>query len=284
MKMTTICQVAGVSRSSFYAWLKRPVSQRAKKNTELTAKLKRLHRESRETYGAPRLTAQLKSEGHSHGRKRIANLMKKAGIFGCARKKYRPMNTTRSNHDLLISPRLFEVENKEALPKGPNQVWVGDQTYIPTSEGWLFLTTVMDVYNREIVGHSMSNHLRAETVWEAMKLGIGQRQDALGPEAPTLIAHSDRGGQYASEYYRKKLKLLGVTQSMSRSGNCYDNAYAESFFHTVKVELTHRHEFKTRTEARNAIREYIDWYNCNRLHSALGYQSPVEYERKALAV
>lgn len=281
--MTTICQVAGVSRSSYYAWLKRPTCGRAKKNTELTVKLKELHKESRGTYGAPRLMAQLKTQGHSHSRKRIAHLMKKAGIFGCARKKYRPMNTTKSNHDLPISPRVFKVEDKDAMPKGPNEVWVGDQTYIPTGEGWLFLTTVMDVFNREVVGHYMSDHLRVETVWEAMKLGIHRRQDALSPESPTLIAHSDRGGQYASGFYREKLNLLGVTQSMSRSGNCYDNSYAESFFHTLKVELTHRHEFKTRAEAQNSIEQYIDWYNCKRLHSGLGYKAPLEYRNQVLA-
>jgi putative transposase len=281
--MTTICQVAEVSRSSYYAWLKRPVSQREKKNTELAVKLKKLHKESRGIYGAPRLTAQLKVEGHSHSRKRIAHLMRKEGIFGCARKKYRPMNTTQSNHNLPVSPRLFEVENKETLPKGPNQVWVGDQTYIPTGEGWLFLTTMMDVFNRKIVGYHMSEHLRAETVWEATKMAVCQEQDALAPGSSPLIAHSDRGGPYASEYYRQKLKLLGITQSMSRSGNCYDNAYAESFFHTIKVELTHRHEFSTRAEAQHAIQEYIDWYNSKRLHSALGYRTPLEYDNPVLA-
>lgn len=281
--MKIICRVAEINRSSYYAWLKRPVSQREQKNAQLTEKLKSLHQESRGTYGAPRLTEQIKVQGNKCSRKRVANLMRIAGIFGCAKRKSRPMSTTNSKHNLPISPRLFENEKKEALPQAPNRVWVGDQTYVPTGEGWLFLTIVMDVYSRKVVGYWISDHLRSETVWEAMKLGICQQKGALSAAAPHLISHSDRGGQYASGYYREKLKLLGITQSMSRSGNCYDNAFAESFFHTLKVELVHRNEFKTRAEAQNAIQDYIDgWYNCKRMHSALGYQTPIEYERKAL--
>ena len=275
--------MAGINRSSYYVWLKRPASQREKANTQLTEKLKALHTASRGTYGAPRLKVQLKTQGYACSQKRIANLMRKAGIFGCAKRRFRPMSTTYSKHNLPVAPRVFEIEKKESLPQAPNQVWVSDQTYIPTREGWLFLTVYMDIFSRKVVGYHMSDHLRSETVWEAMKVGICQQKEAFTHDKK-LIVHSDRGGQYASEFYREKLSLLGVTPSMSRSGNCYDNAYAESFFHTLKVELVHRQEYKTRTEAQNSIQEYIDdWYNCKRLHSGLGYQTPLSYERKALA-
>jgi putative transposase len=281
--MKTLCQMTEINRSSYYAWLKRPVSRRKDQNDNLVEKLKTFHRESKGTYGAPRLTAQLRNEGYTCNRKRVAKLMRNAGIFGCARRKFRAMSTTNSKHNFPISPRLFQVENKETLPQAPNRVWVGDMTYIETKEGWLFLTVVLDIFTRKIVGYSMADHQRTETTWEAMKLGILNQKQALTPEGPSLITHSDRGGQYASEYYREKLALCGITQSMSRSGNCYDNAYAESFFHTLKVELTHRFEYGTRIEAQIEIQKYIDWYNRKRLHSALGYQTPFNYERKALA-
>lgn len=281
--MKGICRVAGINRSSYYAWLKRSPSQRTKNNVQLTERIKTLHQESRGTYGAPRLVASLKAQGHSCGQKRIANLMKKAGVFGCARRKFRPC-TTQADPSQPVSPRVFESQNRKAMPQGPNQVWVGDMTYIPTSEGWLYLTTVMDVFNREIVGKHISDHMKSETVWDALKQAVINRPEALKKGGPTLICHSDRGGQYSSQMYREKLQLLGITQSMSRSGNCYDNAYAESFFHTLKVELVHREKFQTRVEARNAIEEYIDgWYNTKRLHSALGYKTPHDYKGSALA-
>jgi putative transposase len=250
----------------------------------LAEKLKSLHQESRGTYGAPRLTEQLKTHGYKCGRKRVASLMRKAGIIGCARKRFRPMGTTYPKHNLPIAPRLFEIEKKENLPQAPNRVWVGDTTYIPTKEGWIFLTIVMDLFSRKVVGYSITDHLRAEATWEAMRRGICSQTGALSPQEPNLLVHSDQGTQYASDLYRGKLKLLGITQSMSRKGNCYDNAYAESFFHTLKIELVHRYEFQTRTQAQNAIQEYIDcWYNVKRLHSGLGYKTPFEYERNALA-
>jgi putative transposase len=282
VSVQAVCKVLQINRSSYYAWLKRPPSQRAKKDEELTSKLQLLHRKSRGTYGAPRLTAQLKNQGLNHSRKRVAQLMRNIGLFGCARRKFRPC-TTRPDPSQPVSPRLFESQNKNAIPQGPNRVWVGDMTYIPTKEGWLYLTTVMDVFNRKVVGYHMSDHMKAETVWEALKKGICGQPEALKKGEPPLLSHSDRGGQYASEMYRQKLKLFGITQSMSRSGNCYDNAYAESFFHSLKVELVHRKTFETRAEAREAIAEYIDWYNTERIHSALGYQTPSEYCGRVLA-
>jgi putative transposase len=278
----TICRILKLNRSGYYAWLKRPASRRFQENTQLIEKIKALHIKSRGIYGAPRLTKQLRLDGYSCGEKRVANLMKKEGIFGCAKKKFKPM-TTLSDHDHPISPRIFKTGKKEALPTGSNQVWVGDITFIPTAEGWLYLSTLLDVFNRKIVGYSLEGHLKAELVWEATKNAICHQKNALIPGSSPLLVHSDRGCQYASSYYREKLELLGITQSMSRRGNCYDNAFAESFFHTLKVELVHRKDFQTRQEASAAIQEYIEWYNTERLHSSLGYKAPCEYEKMVLA-
>jgi len=279
--LKTICRILEINRSSYYAWLKRPISQRAQANTLLSKKIKESHKRSRGTYGAPRVVEDLKAEGYSCSRKRVAYLMRKEGIFGCARKKFRAPNTTLSNHNYPVVPRVFKTASEEDFPTASNQVWVGDITYVSTAEGWLFLTSVLDVFNRKVVGYYMSDHLRSENAWEAMKMAIIQEKDALR-EGQALIAHSDRGCQYAAYNYQEKLKILGITQSMSRKGNCYDNAYAESFFHSLKVELVHREMFQTRAKAQAAIEEYIDWYNKKRRHSALGYKSPCEYGRMAL--
>jgi transposase InsO family protein len=205
--------------------------------------------------------------------------MREAGIEGVARKRYR-VKTTESNHELPIADRVFQVEEPATFPTRPNEVWAGDITYVPTDEGWLYLTVQLDIFTRKVVGYAMTDHLRTEAVLEALQHAI--MSQGLDPER-SLVSHSDRGCQYASEAYRTKLKELGITASMSRRGNCYDNAYAESFFHTLKVELVHRRRFRTRREAMAAIFEYIEvWYNRRRIHSALGYRAPMEYERAAL--
>jgi len=220
--------------------------------------------------------------GFTCGRHRVARLMREAGIFGCQRRKFRPIGTTDSKHGLAPSPRVFQVERPETHPQAPNRVWVSDMTYVPTEEGWLYLTIQMDVFTRKIVGYAMSDDLGSEAVWESLKQAL-RRQPATWA-GRGLVAHSDRGRQYASSQYRQNLALLGIASSMSRSGNCYDNAFAESFFHTLKVELTHRTRFQTREQARQAIEQYIDrWYNPSRLHSGLGYQTPEDYERQCLA-
>ena len=284
MSLKRVCQVLEIHRSSFYAWKKRPRSKRLESNLGLMERIKVLHVESRGTYGSPRITAQLRREGNPCGRNRVAGLMKRAEIFGCARRKYRVMNTTDSNHNLPISPRRFQVENPETHPIAPNQVWVSDTTYIPTWEGWLFLTIQLDVFTRKVVGYSMSDQLRSEAVWQSLQLAIQRQPGALALNSLSLIAHSDRGRQYASDLYREKLGKLGITPSMSRSGNCYDNAFAETFFHTLKVERIHRCRFRTRAEAKAEILDYIEnWYNSRRLHSGLGYLAPNDYERQALA-
>lgn len=180
--MKTICGVLEINRSSYYAWLKRPIPKRDKENFHWVQKLKDLHQKSRGTYGAPRLTVQLKTDGYSCSRKRVAHLMRKEGIFGCARRKFRPISTTQSNHNWPVSPRIFEVENKETFPTVPNQVWAGDITYIATHEGWLYLAAAIDLFNRKVVGYSMANHMRPELVWEAMRVGICQQKNALSPQ------------------------------------------------------------------------------------------------------
>ncbi len=284
MSVRLICLTLGIQRSSYYAWKTRPSSKRESTNHSLLLELRRAHKESKGTYGAPRLTAHLKVQGRFCGRHRVARLMRRDGLFGCARRKFRPPGTTDSKHTLPIAPRIFRVQSKACFPPGPNQVWVSDTTYIATQEGWLYLTIQLDVFTRKVVGYTMSDHLKSEATWESMKEALKRQPEALSISAILpLIAHSDRGVQYASDLYRGKLSRLGITQSMSRSGNCYDNAYAESFFHTLKVELVHRQAFRTRAEARNAISSYIEeWYNRKRLHSALGYRAPNDYEQQAL--
>lgn len=237
---------------------------------------------SRATYGAPRITAELRSLGFICGRKRVACIMRKNSLFACAKKRFRGISCTNSKHAMPIAPRVFEVQSKANFPEAPNRVWVSDSTYIGTQEGWLYLTIQLDVFTRKIVGYSLTDHLKSKAVWDSMRMAL-QRQGGALRGSDRLIAHSDRGSQYASELYRGRLRKLKIIQSMSRSGNCYDNAYAETFFHSLKVELTHRTQFQTRKEAASAVSDYIEnWYNRRRLHSGLGYQAPMDYERKAL--
>jgi transposase InsO family protein len=206
--------------------------------------------------------------------------MRKEGLFGCAKRRFR-VKTTDSNHSLPIAPRLFQTEAEATLPTRPNQVWGSDITYVPTEEGWLYLTVQLDLFTRKVVGYALTDHLQTEAVLEALRVAV--RTQGLDADS-RLISHSDRGCQYASQSYRETLEMLGITASMSRRGNCYDNAYVESFFHTLKVELVHRRKFRTRAEASAAIFEYIEvWYNRRRLHSSLGYLSPIDYEAMALA-
>ena len=272
------CWVLNVSRSGYYAWRGRPEAERTKENRALVEKMREIHDESRGTYGAPRMMERLKALGQLCSKTRVARLMRESGLAGVAKKRYR-VKTTDSEHELPIAERVFQVEEPESWPTRPNEVWAGDITYIPTDEGWLYLTIQLDIFTRKIVGYAMTDHLRTEAVLEALRMAV--LTQGLESEA-RLVSHSDRGCQYASDAYRTKLKEFGITASMSRRGNCYDNAYAESFFHTLKVELVHRRRFKTRAEAMAAIFEYIEvWYNQRRIHSALGYRSPVEYERAA---
>ena len=273
-----VCGTVEVSKSGYYAWLKRPESERAVGNVDLTERIRAIHAKSDQTYGSPRITAQLRIEGLQCGENRVARLMRENEIVSDSVKKFK-ITTTDSNHDLPIAERIFETENIDAV-MAPNQVWGGDITYIATDEGWLFLAIFLDLFTRKVVGFSCDDNMRVDLVLNALSMALG-RQDVKDGE---LLAHTDRGSQYAAEVYRKRLVVAGIIASMSRKGNCYDNAHVESFFHSLKTELVYRRNFKTRKEAMQAIFEWIEtWYNRQRLHSSLGYMSPEEYEKLALA-
>lgn len=273
------CKTLGVSSSGYYAFNKRPISLRSQRNDEMKTKIIQIHQSSRGTYGEPRVRAQLRAEGSSCGKHRVARLMKQAGLSGLNKRRFK-IKTTDSNHNLPIAPRILQTENADTLPIRPNQVWTSDITYIHTEEGWLFLAIFLDLFTRKIVGHAMADHMRSELVLNALNVALLTQK----PDGHQLTSHSDRGSQYASEAFAKRLALLKITASMSRTGNCYDNAYAESFFHSLKVEMIYRYKFKTRKEAMTAIFEYIEvWYNKTRLHSSIGYLSPIDYENIHLA-
>jgi putative transposase len=273
------CTVLEVSRSGYYDWMSRPEGVRKLENENLIIEIKKIHNESRKTYGLPRIHKALQLSGQSHGRGRINRLMKTLGISGNFGKKFK-IKTTDSKHDHPIANRIFETENKQTHATKPNQIWVSDITYIHTDEGFLFLGTYLDLFTRKLVGFSMADHMRTELLLDALSMALGrQKLDSGG-----LLSHSDRGSQYASDAYRDRLKELGITASMSRKGNCYDNAFAETFFGTLKNELVYRTHFKTKQEAMIAIFEYIEvFYNRKRIHSSLGYLTPVAYEEAQLA-
>lgn len=273
------CKVLEVSRSGFYAWSKRPQSERAQENVRLMDEIKRIHRDSRGSYGEPRITQALKQLGNPCSKNRVYVLMKKAGISGVMEKKFK-VKTTDSNHGGPIAQRVFQTNEKATHPVKPNQVWASDISYIPTGEGFLFLGTYLDIYTRKIVGFDVQDHMRVELLLNALDMALG-RQNLIPGE---LIAHSDRGSQYASEKYLEKIHELEITASMSRRGNCYDNAFAESFFATIKKELVYRSEFKTKDEAKKAIFEFIEvWYNRKRIHSSIGFMTPVQFEESLAA-
>jgi putative transposase len=276
LSIQLICKTINICRSSYYSWKTRPVSQQSIANEKLTEKIKLIHNKSKETYGLPRIKAALKNNGENCGKSRVEKLMKKENIFGIGKKKFK-VNTTDSKHSLPIAKRIFKTEDKSTFPVGPNKVWVGDITYIPTKEGWLFLAIYLDIFNRKVVGYAMDDNMKTNLILKALNMGIVNEV----PKHGELISHTDRGSQYASGDCRNRLNLLGITASMSRTGNCYDNAFAETFFHTLKVELVHREVFQTREDAKQKIFNYIEtWYNKQRLHSSLGFMSPVQYEEQ----
>jgi len=265
-----MCKTLMVSRSGFYAWLARKESERASEDRRLTALIRGIFDESRRTYGAPRVHRTLRKRGVRCGRKRVARLMRAAGLRPRTRRKFR-VKTTDSNHSFPIAPDLL---GRDFAAARPNHAWVSDITYIATDEGWLYLATTMDLFSRMIVGWSMSSSLESQFVIDAMQMAIDRRSPDAG-----LIHHSDRGSQYASGGFRDLLNDHGVKASMSRKGNCYDNAVAESFYRTLKTELVQHERYRTRDEARASVFEYIEaFYNRRRMHSTLGYRSPVEFE------
>lgn len=267
------CDVLQVTRSGYYAWRKQPLSASAQRREELTAQIREVHAASHCNYGSPRVHKQLQAEGHGCNRKTVAKCMQQAGIQAKSQKKFR-VTTTDSKHAHPVAGNLL---NREFEPAGANQAWTGDITHIPTQEGWLYLATVEDLYTRKIVGWSMSERIDSRLVVDALQMAIERQAPDAG-----LLAHSDRGVQYASEHYQELLAKQGITCSMSRKANCWDNAPMESFFATLKKELVHHEKYATRAEARQSIFEYIEaFYNRVRLHSSLGYVSPEQFEQSA---
>ena len=265
-----MCKVLEVNRSSYYKRKKRGNGKLAAANKNLLEKIKEVFIESKESYGSPRITAELKRVGIHCNKKRVARLMSKYGIAAKIFRKYR--NTTNSEHK---KERSENILGREFNRDKANEAWTSDITYIRTEEGWLYLAAVLDLYSRKVIGWQLDKRLNTALVEKALENALLDRKVERG-----IIFHSDQGIQYASESFRKKLRENGFLQSMSRKGNCYDNAVTESFFHTLKTELIYRTKYKTREEARISIFEYIEiFYNRKRLHSAIGYHSPAEYEK-----
>jgi putative transposase len=272
--ITVMCRVLEISTSGYYAWRSRATSGRSTRREALCFAIRSAFAESRETYGSPRVHVELISRGIDCCVNTVANLMKQMGLRSKTRKTYRP-RTTDSKHAHRIARNVLDREFERT---SPNEAWVVDITYVPTDEGWLYLAVVLDLFSRRVIGWSMADHLRTQLALDALTMAIGQRSSA---DFQRLIHHSDRGVQYASDAYQAMLKRHGLTGSMSRTGNCWDNAVVESFFGTLKGELVNHERYETRDEARSSIFDYIEvFYNRKRRHSALGYVSPVEYERQ----
>ena len=264
-----MCCTLGVKRSGYYAWRKRTPSPREQENQQLVEQIKKEHHKSRQTYGSPRIHAALQRTGITCGRHRVARLMRQNGIVALRSPKRRPV-TTKRHAGALAAPNLLR---QDFSASGPNLKWVSDITYINTQEGWLYLASVLDLYSRMVVGWAMADHMGTSLVDDALHMALSRRHPG-----PGLIHHSDQGSQYTSYAYQQRLLDYHCLASMSGVGNCYDNATAESFFGTLKTECA-AVPFADRTQARSAIFEYIEvWYNRQRLHSSLGYKSPMEFE------
>jgi putative transposase len=267
--IATMARVLGVSETGYHAWRHRSPSTHALADAALLKRVRTVHASSRETYGSPRVHAELRAGGERHGRKRIARLMREAGLVGTSRRRNGPI-TTRRDKEARPAPDL--VDRRFSAP-GPNRLWVADITFIPTAAGFLYLAVVLDAWSRKIVGWSMANHLRAELVLDALEMAVGQRRPR------DVIHHSDQGSQYTSLAFGKRCKEAGVRPSMGSVGDAYDNAMCESFFATLECELLDRRRFASQAEARIACFSFIEgFYNPVRLHSALGYRSPIAYE------
>ncbi len=264
-----LCRVLGVARAGYYAWLRRGVSTREQADQELTGKITTVYQDSRQTYGSPRVHAALRAAGVHCGRKRVARLMRQAALTGCrARRRTR---TTRSDPSHAPAPNLVE---RRFTVAHPDQLWVGDITFVPTWEGWLYLAVLIDACSRRVIGWAMADHLGGDLTRAALTMALERRRPGTG-----LIQHTDRGSQYTARAYQTLLTAHGVNASMSRTGDCYDNALAESFFATLKTELIDRQPWPTRRLAQRAIFDWIEgFYNRQRLHSALGYLSPAAFE------
>jgi putative transposase len=265
-----LCEILKVSRSGYYDWRERPASPQQQRRRQLLEQIRRVHERSRQIYGSPRIHAELKAAGVACCENTVAMLMKSGRIRSKLRRRF-VVQTTDSRHACPIAPNLLERSFQQTTP---NTVWVADLTYVQTQEGWLYLAAVLDLCSRKIVGWAMAEHMRAELCCDALNMGLRQRRP--GAE---LLHHSDRGVQYACEEYQTLLAEHGIEVSMSRRGDCYDNAVMESFFGTLKTEQVYHNSYTTREEARQSIFEYIEvFYNRQRRHSALGYQSPEAFE------
>ena len=265
-----ICRVLKVSRSGFYAWLRREPSARQRRREHLVQKIKVVHQQNRGLYGSPRVHRALLIDGQTVSRNTVAKLMRQERIRAKTKRRFVP-RTTDSRHHQPVARNL--LDRNFAAP-GPNRKWVADITYVPTEEGWLYLAAVLDLFSRKIVGWAMADHLQTDLVSDALHMALAQRQPGDG-----LLHHSDRGVQYASDDYQQLLTAHGITVSMSGKGDCWDNAVMESFWATLKTEWVHQQQFQSRQQAKASIFEYIEvFYNRNRLHSSLGYVSPESFE------
>jgi len=268
--VNTCCKVLRVSRSGYYAWLGRPVSRQQQRRADLVEQIRAVHQGKRKVYGSPRVHEALKAGGLNVCRNTVAKIMREEGLQAKGRRRFVP-RTTDSTHDQPVAPNVLDRQFAAARP---NCTWVADITYVRTDEGWLYLAGVMDLFSRKIVGWSMTDHLRADLPAAAMKMGLSRRRPPAG-----LLHHSDRGVQYACDDYQGLLGEHRIQVSMSGKGDCYDNAVMESFWSTLKGELVHHEQYRTRDEARQSIFEYIEtFYNRQRLHSSLGYLSPEAFE------
>jgi len=264
-----MCQVLGVSASAYYEWQREQESPHARKDAELRGLVRSVFADFRGRYGAPRIQRELAKRGFRVSRKRVARLMRESGIRAKSARKYKA--TTDSNHRLPVAPNLLE---RRFIVDGPNKAWVSDITYLWTRQGWMYLAVIIDLFSRKVVGWSLGERMQASLVCEALDAAVRLRRPG-----PGLIFHSDRGSQYASAAFRRRLWRYRMKQSMSRKGNCWDNSVAESFFATLKKELIHRYRWLERRDAARAIAEYIEvFYNNHRIQSSLGYVSPAEFE------
>jgi putative transposase len=273
--ITTMCRVLEVSRAGYYAWCARPLCDRVKDDRVLTEKIREIQRQVKERYGSPRTHQELKALGFRCGKNRVARLMRGAGIQAKSARKFRL--TTQSDHYEPVAPNLLERQFSLETHTSPDRVWAADLTYIPTREGWLYLAVILDLATRLVVGWAIRSRLDQELAISALRMALLHRGARGG------VHHSDRGVQYASVAYQRLLRETGFTTSMSRAGDCWDNAVVESFFATLTKELLIDGVFESRSEARREMFEFIEiWYNRQRRHSSLGYCSPAEYERKLL--
>jgi transposase InsO family protein len=271
--ITFMCRMLEVSASGYYTWRGRGDSQRTIDDQKLTVHIRAIFKQFHRDYGSPRIHKELQAMGIRVGKKRVERLMAQEGLVAKQSRKFK--TTTDSSHNLPVSPNLV---GREPVITAPNQVWVADITYIPTVAGWAYLAIVLDLYSRAVVGWALRSHMKSSLVIEALQMAIRRRRPPRG-----LIHHSDRGSQYASEAFRAELAKHGILSSMSRKGDCYDNAFAESFFHSLKVERTHHRCYLTCEDVGQDIDRYVDgYYNPIRRHSSLGYESPMDYEREAV--